>query len=241
MSKKKDNKKGAKKNSNDGADDKTIILKYMVDQNRPYNTKMVFENLHNAVKQADVTRIMEELAETGELVCKVNGKQKIFWANQDNIEGVTPEAGRELQEQINTLKSEYQEIKTTLGLQEKENKSLTNQLSNEELEKQLVILKEEVSKMETKVKQYKDKKVVSDPKLKENLIKKSKEYEAMWRKRKRITKEAADMLTEQSGMKLDKFYEDQGIETDESAGYCLNDLVDYTPKRSVPMKKKKGK
>ena len=67
-------------------DAKKLISDYMREQNRPYNSKMVFENLHGAIGQTQVQKTMDDLADAGVLVRKDNKKQKIYWTSQDTPE-----------------------------------------------------------------------------------------------------------------------------------------------------------
>eukprot|EP00434_Breviolum_minutum_P030260 symbB.v1.2.026766.t1/scaffold2699.1/size140064/1 len=52
------------------------VLEYMRQQNRPYNSQNVFDNLHGAVPKASVQAIMESLVTDGKLLLKEYGKIK---------------------------------------------------------------------------------------------------------------------------------------------------------------------
>ncbi|EKE38754.1 hypothetical protein ENUP19_0038G0009 [Entamoeba nuttalli] len=233
MSKRKDGKKEV--------DGEKVVLEYMQKQNRPYNAKIVSENLHGDVKLAEVTRILEELSQKGDLIEKVNGKQKIYWYNQSKLTDITPEVIRELENKRQELKVTLSTTKEELMVEEKTNKILSSQLSNEELEKQLKQLSEEVSKLEEKYKKFKDQKITIDPKEKAKLLKDNEFFVKEWKKRKRICKDASELLTESSGMKISKLYETLGIETDEQNGFTLDKLIDYQPKRSLEPSRGKSK
>ena len=212
-------------------DSEQIVLEYMKRQNRPYNAKTVSENLHGEVKLAEVTKVLEDLTEKGDIIEKVNGKQKIYWYNQNKLPEISAETTRKLTDQRNELKEKLAEIKEKLTAVEKEHKTMSNTLSNEELQIQLKKLSEEVAQLEEKKKGFTEKKISVDPKEKEQLIKENEMLLKEWRKRKRICKDAAELLTESSGMKLSKFYETLGIETDEQVGVIIDQMVDYSPKR----------
>lgn len=40
-----------------------VVLKYVNDQNKPFNAQTIFDNLHKEVKKAHVVRILAKLAE----------------------------------------------------------------------------------------------------------------------------------------------------------------------------------
>lgn len=40
-----------------------VVLKYVNDQNKPFNAQTIFDNLHKEVKKAYVVRILAKLAE----------------------------------------------------------------------------------------------------------------------------------------------------------------------------------
>ena len=212
-------------------DAEVAVKQYMISQNKPYNSKMVCENLHGQVKLNDAIKIMDELSDSGVLISKINGKQKIYWPNQDKVEGFSQDATRDLESKRKDLKSEVDTLKEQHDKVEKENKRLKGQLSNEVIEEQLKKFKAEVSELEKRYNNIKDNKVVIDPKKKDQLLKKATEYQTQWKKRKRLAKDIADMMTEASGMKISKFYEKLGIETDEDVGFTIDKLIDFNTKK----------
>lgn len=59
-----------------------IILKYLNNQNRPYNTNDISNNLHNAVGKTSVQKHLNALVEKNLITGKTFGKQTIYFANQ---------------------------------------------------------------------------------------------------------------------------------------------------------------
>lgn len=73
------------------------ILEYMNSQNRPYNSKQVFEvqvlwplltlqNLHgkdNGFSAASVAKIMDDMVSKEKLSSKLYKNKPLYWANQD--------------------------------------------------------------------------------------------------------------------------------------------------------------
>ena len=165
---------------------------------------------------------LDELVEQQLVVCKENGKQKIYWANQDaDGTAVGADAMAALNEQHAGLKEEVAGLREQLGRVEKENQTLARQYSNEELARLEKTLGAEVGQMEARLQLFQQKKVVVDPKEKERLLKARASLASQWRKRKKMVKEIADLITEARGIKVAAFYEQLGIETDEQVGFTL--------------------
>jgi 26S proteasome regulatory subunit (ATPase 3-interacting protein) len=60
----------------------SIILNYLVSQNRPYSATEISSNLHNAVTKARTDKLLKEMFERGEIAGKASGKQWVFWGLQ---------------------------------------------------------------------------------------------------------------------------------------------------------------
>ena len=119
-----------------GADDKEAswkkaIVDYMVQQNRPYSSQNVFDNLHGVIPKTQTALLMEKLAEEpGEegyppLVMKAFGAAKVnetkiflispfiqvFLANQSRFESMGDDTGVEgLQKRVAELQAELDAI-----------------------------------------------------------------------------------------------------------------------------------
>lgn len=82
---------------------KNVILEYLQRQNRPYNAKMIFENLHGkdiGLKQAVCQRALDMLVSDGEVTEKTFKKQKLYWVNQSKKPDPDAESLRTMDEQI---------------------------------------------------------------------------------------------------------------------------------------------
>ncbi|OAF57354.1 hypothetical protein VC83_04699 [Pseudogymnoascus destructans] len=60
----------------------TLILTYLISQNRPYSATEISSNLHNAVTKARTDKLLKEMFERGEIAGKASGKQWVFWGVQ---------------------------------------------------------------------------------------------------------------------------------------------------------------
>lgn len=206
------------------SDAKKLISEYMRSQNRPLNSKMVFENLHGAIGQTQVQKTMDDLADAGVLVRKDNKKQRIYWTSQDTPEMLEASSGdaekiaAELDEGIQRAQAAAKAAKAEADQLAAANKRLSAQPTDAEAEKLIVKLKAEAEALEKKLEGLKANTVKVSKKDMEACDKKCQKNKSEWRKRKRTCMEIVDRFTEAMGVKNDMFMEDLGIETDESYG-----------------------
>ena len=70
------------KPTSDDAKACTIILTYLIAQNRPFSATEISSNLHNAVTKARTDKLLKEMFERGEIAGRASGKQWVFWGLQ---------------------------------------------------------------------------------------------------------------------------------------------------------------
>lgn len=216
---------------------KDIIAKYMREQNRPLNPKMVFENLHGAMGQTQVQKTMDDLAEAGVLVRKDNKKQKIYWTSQDTPEmleccsGDADKITAELDESIQRAAAAAKAAKSEGDQLAATNKRLAAQPTDAEATKLVEKLREEAEAMEKKLEGLKANTVKVSRKELEASEKKCEKNKSEWRKRKRVCVEIVDKFVEAMGTKKSKFMDDLGIETDEACGITSIDDDESTMMR----------
>lgn len=224
-------------------DAKKLISDYMREQNRPYNSKMVFENLHGAIGQTQVQKTMDDLADAGVLVRKDNKKQKIYWTSQDTPEmleccsGDTAKISAELEEKVQQAQAAAKAAKAEGDQLAAANKKLGAQPTDKEAEELIEKLRTETEALEKKLAGLKANTVKVSKKDMEACEKKNEKYKGEWRKRKRTCMEIVDKFTETLGVKNAKFMEDLGIETDESYGITSIDDDESTVMRKKARKK----
>lgn len=80
------------------------IIEYMRAQNRPFNAIMLQQNLHGAISLPQAKKFLTQLASEGKLTELINGKQSIYWINQDGLEVVDAAELREFDERLKALK-----------------------------------------------------------------------------------------------------------------------------------------
>ena len=223
-----------------GDEAQTTVMEYLTAQNRPFNNKMVFENLHGAVGQAQVTKIMDELATSGELIRKENGKQKVYWASQETEE-IKALAGPDSAASAAALDAEAQKskedataLKTRAEAMIAENRKLASQPGDAEAAEMIEKLKSETAKMDERLKALRESTVKVSRADFEAAEKKYSMAKALWKKRKRMCKDVISALTESSGQSFTEFTEETGLETDEQVGITDIDDDESTRMRKRP-------
>lgn len=61
------------------------VLTYLRTTNRPYSVIDIVNNLHGQVGKANVTKILQQHVESGQVQQKMYGKQTVFVANQVSL------------------------------------------------------------------------------------------------------------------------------------------------------------
>ncbi|XP_073464396.1 homologous-pairing protein 2 homolog isoform X5 [Aquarana catesbeiana] len=134
-----------------------IILKYLNGQNRPHSTQDVFSNLqreHGLGKTA-VVKAMEQLAQQDKIKEKVYGKQKIYFADQEQFPSVSDSELRNLDAQISKLSTTLQGTQQSCRQLESELKDLNKSMTNGEMLKEIKELKAECSRHQEKLQKIK--------------------------------------------------------------------------------------
>ncbi len=80
------------------------IVEYMRAQNRPFNAIMLQQNLHGAISTGQAKKFLPQLASEGKLTELINGKQSIYWINQEGLEVIDAKELREFDERLKILK-----------------------------------------------------------------------------------------------------------------------------------------
>ncbi|KAG8565948.1 hypothetical protein GDO81_013042 [Engystomops pustulosus] len=203
-----------------------LILKYLNDQNRPYSTQDVFSNLqreHGLGKTA-VVKAMELLAQQGKVKEKVYGKQKIYFADQDQFPNVSETELKSLDVKISELSSKVQSVQQSCRQLETELKDLNNSMTTEEMIKEIKELKQECSRHQEKLQKIKSATNHVTPEEKEKVYSERKQYSKEWRKRKRMATDIFDAILEGYPKSKKQFFEEVGIETDEDHNVTIPDV-----------------
>ncbi len=116
-----------------------LIWFFKIQENRPFNEKLIFENLQlkDRVKPATYKKIIEDLISSGDMTEKTVKKAKILFADQSKKPEVDKVGLQKMEGEIAQLRDEYDGLQTRLRELEQERNQLKQQLTNEELEAEL--------------------------------------------------------------------------------------------------------
>lgn len=203
-----------------------IILKYLTDRNRPFSAQDIFGNLqqeHHFGKTAAV-KALEQLAQHGKIKEKVYGKQKIYFADQEQFTVVGEADLKTLDKQIGEQSEKLQNLQQSCRQMEAELKELTNSMTTQEMSVEITALKQECPLYREKLRKIKSASNHVTPEDKEQVHNEQKRYIKEWRKRKRMATDLIDAVLEGYPKNKKQFYEELGIETDEDHSVAVPDV-----------------
>ncbi|KAM4844200.1 homologous-pairing protein 2 homolog isoform 1-T1 [Thomomys bottae] len=202
-----------------------ILLRYLQEQNRPYSAQDMFGNLQkeHGLGKTVVVKALEQLAQQGKIKEKSYGKQKIYFADQDQFDDVNDADLHGLDAKIVALTAKVQSLQQSCRHMETELKELTNSLTTPEMQKEIQELKKECAGYTERLKNIKAATNHVTPEEKEKVYRERQQYCKEWRKRKRMATEMCDAILEGYSKSKKQFFEEVGIETDEDCNVKLPD------------------
>ncbi|NP_001279712.1 homologous-pairing protein 2 homolog [Callorhinchus milii] len=195
----------------------TLILKYLNDQNRPYSAQDVFGNLqreHNLGKTA-VVKALENLTQQRKIKEKVYGKQKIYFADQDQFPAVSEVELKSLDSEISEVSKKVETAQQNSRQMETELKELNSSMTTQELTAEIKALNKECVVYQERLRKIQSSSSLVTPEEKEKVFDERKQYVKEWRKRKRLATDLIDAILEGYPKSKKQFFEEVGIETDE--------------------------
>ncbi|KAL2765008.1 homologous-pairing protein 2-like protein isoform 3, partial [Daubentonia madagascariensis] len=151
------------------------------------------------------------------------GKQKIYFADQDQFGMVSDADLQGLDAKIVALTAKVQSLQQTCRHMEAELKELTSALTTPEMQKEIQELKKECAVYTERLKNIKVATNHVTPEEKEQVYRERQKYCKEWRKRKRMATELCDAILEGYPKSKKQFFEEVGIETDEDYNVKLPD------------------
>ncbi|KAK8821820.1 hypothetical protein WA556_002265, partial [Blastocystis sp. ATCC 50177/Nand II] len=191
-----------------------VILKYLNEQNKPFNAQTIFDNLHKEVKKPYVVRILSKLAQEGKIIEKEYGKSKVYFADQNQFPSVSDQELKEMDNEINALTAESSSLQEELTRLRNEVKELSSSLTDEDLEKGIATMTEETKQMKERVEKLKGSETI-DPKELESLRTEVTRVQKIWRQRRNQCREMVGNLAEGMDKKDSEVNEMVGLETEE--------------------------
>ncbi|KAJ3101212.1 hypothetical protein HDU97_001563 [Phlyctochytrium planicorne] len=166
--------------------------RYLKEKNRPYSANDIFQNLKGEYPKTLVTKVLTNLVEEGRIHGKANGKQWVYCPKQ---------------EQGDLLSAE------DLGKVEEDLKRVTAELE---------VLRGEIASTMSRLAQLRQGEVVISEAERKRISKEYNMYRGLWKQRKKLFKDAWNMITENLPGKPQELMETLGIETDEMVGVDFN-------------------
>lgn len=169
------------------------VFNYLKSTNRPYSANDIHGNLQSYGKK-DITKALESLVEKEKILTKTYGKQSIYFINQDCFTEVKDDDLKQIEENIKVLYTEYEKLSMDLNEKKAEVSRRKEVLPLEEINKKLTSLNAEIKDLQAKIE------TCSANKVDSSLLKECQEKHAKMKKeankRKRITKDAFNMILE---------------------------------------------
>ncbi|XP_053944708.1 homologous-pairing protein 2 homolog isoform X1 [Cuculus canorus] len=212
-----------------------VLLRYLREQNRPYSAQDAFGNLQreHGLGKAAVVKALEQLAQQGHIREKTYGKQKIYFANQEELPAASEAELRSLDGEITTRAAAVQALQQKCRQLEAELKDLNSSMTTTEMARELEELRRECDSYSEKLKRMKSATNHVTPEEKEKVCSEQKLYCKEWRRRKRMVTavpsrratELLDAILEGYPKSKKQFFEEVGIETDEDHHVTLPEAV----------------
>ncbi|KAM9520480.1 homologous-pairing protein 2 homolog isoform 1-T1 [Guaruba guarouba] len=200
-----------------------VLLRYLREQNRPYSAQDAFSNLQreHGLGKAAVVKALEQLAQQGRVREKAYGKQKVYFADQEQLPAASDAELRGLDAQIAALCGQVQALQQSCRQMEAELKDLSSSMTTPEMAKEIKELKRDCESYTEKLERMKSATNHVTPEEKEKVCSEQKLYCREWRRRKRMATELLDAILEGYPKSKKQFFEEVGIETDEEHNVVL--------------------
>jgi hypothetical protein len=169
--------------------------------------------MHKPTAQSKMKTLLVKLGKDGEYIQRLeNGKFNVYWSNQDQYDEYTSEMISTMETEANQLRLEVADLKTQADGFNKEIHALQNRPTIDALREQLASYTAQLSDLQARA-SAKEGAPPIDPKARDKLIKKGKEWLKLWKTRKDNVMEAIDTMSENFNKKPKKFANDLELDT----------------------------
>jgi 26S proteasome regulatory subunit, ATPase 3, interacting protein len=193
------------------SNEETLVLDYMIHQNRPYNALNIHDNLRGAIKKPQCQKILDKLVDIGKLQAKEYGKVKIYLVNQKLIPEVNDSELEQLDTQIKELSEDTELLKNEIKDLQMQAKELESSLTLEEIDKQLQDNIKAINQLHQDIDDLNNQGCVSDA-MKKDIEDKLKVIQIEEKKRFKVYKNILDGIAEMTDQPVKKVKELIGIE-----------------------------
>ncbi|RKP25310.1 Tat binding protein 1-interacting protein-domain-containing protein [Syncephalis pseudoplumigaleata] len=195
-----------KRPDTDSNDEEAQVLAYLTRTNRPYSAGkwMGVWFMHTAAQ-----KILTQLAEQGQIVCKTYGKQQIYFVVQTDKALPSSEELQVMDQQIEQCKKD----------------GLTGSMTTDDAEKRLKELEQANKQMEDKLVRLRQGNTLIDPKERKRIDQNYDRYRGLWKARKKMFYDIFSAITEHHPGKPKTLLDEMGIETDEDVKVHWDDYT----------------
>jgi 26S proteasome regulatory subunit (ATPase 3-interacting protein) len=163
-----------------------MVLEYLQRTNRPFSAGDISSNLHNAVSKASVQKILQQLTENGQVVCKTYGKQSIYVIKQESDQIPSKEELQRIDEDIAGLKQEVDALSSEVKQLSSVLNGLTASMTTEQVKEKLERIREENKQYASKLEVLRAGTVMVDADEKKRVEEDYERYRQAWKSRKRM-------------------------------------------------------
>jgi len=197
------------------------VLKYYEDLNRPYSAQDVFMNLHKEHSKPIVQKVLDQLVVEEKLKEKINGKQKCYFFNQDQLPAASDAELAGMDAEVRILEEKITNSQVRVKKNQAKVLQLTAELTTQEAKQQLDRVKSQNVEMKARLSRLQCQGEVITAVEKKDILEKHEDMVKVWRKRKRMSVDILDAVLESWPKSKKDLYEEVGIETDEEVGVKL--------------------
>ena len=194
---------------------KKLMSQYLRQQNRPYSSIQIHDNLHKRIPKATVERVLTSmcLPDSG-FVCKEYGKAKIYFVDQASLPSdYTADQLDELRNENDELKNRVDQAAAQERAAKAELQHLLAEPSDQELTQQLLDINARITEKRFRVERLSGKggtssaassSVPNNVRFKSlaDAVSAHNQFRRAWQTRKGLCMEAVDMLSEGMGKKV---------------------------------------
>lgn len=199
-----------------------MVLKYLNDQNRPYSLVNIFDNLHGAIKKPLLTKVVDTLADAGKISSKEFGKQKVYWARQDQFPATDAEELKVMEAEIETLSRELKESEMEARMLTAERNRWNNSMTVEQLRGEIERLEKENNVMQEDIDTILSGAKPIDPEEKKAITSLHEKVCKEFKRRRKMCLDMISCLADSLGTKPSELIDNIGIDSDEAAGFQFN-------------------
>nr|XP_023024012.1 homologous-pairing protein 2 homolog isoform X1 [Leptinotarsa decemlineata] len=203
---------------------KDAVLKFLEDHNRPFSNNDIQGSVPGGFCKSAVQKALDSLIDENKVKEKVYGKQKVYCIlqNNDSSGNQLREDLLEMDRKINETTIELKEISDQLKIKSQLVAQLKGKISLEDAIDQKIRLDKELEDVKQQLSRFSEVELIC-PKKKLATENEYEKYLKVYKQRKRMCLDMVDSILENYPKTKKHLYEDIGLETDEDAGFSINE------------------